>query len=329
MAEKARRVVVFGEVLCDLFSPAAGQSLKDAAVLVPHLGGAPANVAVQLARLGIDVALITAVGADPFGQRMRDGLQAEGVDVSAVQTRADRRTGVTLVEVDGDGERRFFGFRENSADLAIGVADVDTPLVRRLMKGAAIVHSGTVSLVSDEARAATLHLQTEGRRRGALLSVDVNLRPGMYPSRTMLVQRASAAVAQADVVKATVDEAALLASPQRKRRFAPRRLADIILERGPRLVMLTDGEGPLHIATPTTLLTIAPTPVRTVDATGAGDAFMGACLAELMSFAIDREGLADLDERRLLKIAHAGRRAGAAAVCALGATTKMMRRRTP
>jgi len=327
MTEQGQRVVVFGEVLCDLFSPTAGQPLSDAPVFVPHLGGAPANVAVQLSRLGIAVSLVTAVGADPLGERLRAQLEREGVDTSALQVRADRRTGATLVEVDSDGERRFFGFREKSADLALGVVDVDRPVVRRLLKDTAIVHTGTVSLVSDDARAATLHLQDAGRRRGALLSLDVNLRPGMYPTREMLIERALAAVDRADIVKATVEEAALLASPSRRRRWSPRRLADTLLARGPRLVWLTDGEGPLHLATSTTLVTIEPKRVRTVDATGAGDAFMGACLARLLSLGVDSARLADLDERALTQIGDAGRRAGAAAVGALGATTKMMRRR--
>ena len=325
MTQQGRRVVVFGEVLCDLFSPTAGQPLKDAPIFVPHLGGAPANVAVQLARLGATVSIITAVGADPLGERLRAGLEHEGVDVSALQVRSDRRTGATLVEVDDDGERRFFGFREQCADLAISVADIDRPLVQGLLADAAIVHSGTVSLVSDNSRAATIHLQDAGRRRGALLSLDVNLRPGMYPSNAMLIERALAAVERADVVKATVDEVALLSSlPSTS---TPREFADALLSRGPRLVWLTDGERPLHLATLSTLVTLEPVHVRTVDATGAGDAFMGACLATLLELNPRREALGDLDKSALTRIGDAGRRAGAAAVGAIGATTAMLRKR--
>ncbi len=319
--------MVFGEVLCDLFAPVAGQTLAQAAVLVPHLGGAPANVAVQLARLRVPVSLVTAVGADPFGERVQAQLRREGVDLSALRVIAEKRTGATLVEVDRDGERRFFGFRENSADLALTVADVDRPVVRRLLAGAAVVHSGTVSLVADGARAATVFLQDDARRRGAIVSVDVNMRPGMYPSQALLLERAADAVARADVVKATVDEAALLVSPKRRRRFTPRQLADALLERGPRLVLLTDGESELQVATSSVLVSLDALAARVVDATGAGDAFMGACLAQILDLEIGVDDLAGLDERRLRGIGAAGRRAGAAAVTALGATTRMVRRR--
>lgn len=327
MGATQRRVVVFGEVLCDLFAPRAGQPLQQAAALIPHLGGAPANVAVQLARLRVPVSLLTAVGGDPLGLRLVDQLVAEGVDTSAVQVRADRRTGVTLVEVDSDGERRFFGFRENSADLATTVDDVTRPVVRRLLAGAAIMHSGTVSLASDSARAATQSLQAAARSAGAVVSVDVNLRPGMYPSSALLLQRASEAIGAAHVVKATIDEAMFLMGT--KRRPSARRCAQALLARGPTLVLLTDGDKPMYAATSNACVELDALPTTMVDATGAGDAFMGAALAEVFALDVDSDGLSSLTAPALQRILTAARRAGAAAVTGLGATTKMLRRRQP
>lgn len=324
MADKRVRVVVCGEVLCDLFSPRAGVPIAEAAHLIPRLGGAPANVAVQLARLGIGAALITGVGADPFGERVRRILATEGVDLRAVRTVPGRRTGATLVEVDADGERRFFGFREASADLAMSVADVDRPDVHRLLRGAAIVHSGTVSLRTDCARDATRFLQQTGRERGALISVDVNLRPGMYPDRALMLERAHGAVAAADVVKATREEAALLLGRRASSRLG--RLAEGLLARGPRLVMLTDGDRPMLVATAHRVVERPALSVRVVDATGAGDAFCGAALAALIDAGVTAAQLSALDDDALAHIIEAGRYAGAAAVTRIGATTAMVRR---
>jgi hypothetical protein len=72
-------LVVLGEVLCGLFAPRPGLPLKEAPHLVPHFGGAPANVAVQAARLGARVELIGAVGDDPMGAAMLVRLAREGV----------------------------------------------------------------------------------------------------------------------------------------------------------------------------------------------------------------------------------------------------------
>jgi len=324
MAGNGVRVVVCGEVLCDLFSPRAGVALADATRLVPRLGGAPANVAVQLARLGVGVALVTGVGADPFGERVQRSLQHEGVDLRAVRTIAGRRTGATLVEVDADGERRFFGFREASADLALAVTDVDRPDVRRLLRHVEVVHSGTVSLRTDNARDATRFLQQTGRHHGAMLSVDVNLRPGMYPDRALMLERADGAVAAADILKATREEAAIVLGRRPNTRLVT--LAEGLLARGPRLVMLTDGDQPMLVATARHAVERPALAVRVVDATGAGDAFCGAALAALLAADVSATTLGHVDAATLGHVIEAGRHAGAAAVTRMGATTAMIRR---
>ncbi len=319
MKDQRGCVVVFGEVLVDLFAPAPGVPLVDADALVPMVGGAPANVAVQLARLAVPVRLVSAVGADPLGARALRTLQTEGVDVRAVRRRADCRTGVTLVEVGADGERRFFPFRENSADLSLSPADVDL----RVLRGATAVHTGTVSLRTPSSRAATRALVRAARARGVMVSLDVNLRWGMFPSRALLLRVARAALRQADIVKATRDEArVLLGAP----RALDGELAQRVLARGPRLVLITaDAEGAL-VATQGIAVHVAASSVAAVDATGAGDAFVGAVLAKLRELGATRESLAALDAAALHEIGRAGCAAGAAAVTALGATTAMVRK---
>ncbi len=313
-------MLVFGEVLCDLFSPRLGVAIADAEQLLPLLGGAPANVAVQLARLGRRVALFSGVGPDPFGAKVRAILASEGVITDAIVEVAGRRTGATLVEVDADGERRFFGFREASADLALGPSDVERPAARRHLRAAAAVHCG-----SDSARAATLAVMAAATAMGALKSVDVNLRPGMYPDQATMLARAAEIVGVANMVKATVDEAAMLVKTRARGERRLRALADGILARGPALVLLTDGAGTMAACTTTTTAFMAALRVRAVDATGAGDAFVGAVLARLVSDGVGGADVGALDGRALEALLRDGRRAGAAAVRAVGATTSMMR----
>ncbi len=318
-------MLVFGEVLCDLFSPRPGVAIADAEQLLPLLGGAPANVAVQLARLGRRVALFSGVGPDPFGAKVRAILASEGVITDAIVEVAGRRTGATLVEVDADGERRFFGFREASAGRPVGPSHVERPAVRRHLRAAAAVHCGTVSMRSDSARAATLAVMAAATAMGALKSVDVNLRPGMYPDQATMLARAAEIVGVANMVKATVDEAAMLVKTRARGERRLRALADGILARGPALVLLTDGAGTMAACTTTTTAFMAALRVRAVDATGAGDAFVGAVLARLVSDGVGGADVGALDGRALEALLRDGRRAGAAAVRAVGATTSMMR----
>ncbi|MDP2343731.1 MAG: carbohydrate kinase [Deltaproteobacteria bacterium] len=320
----SRRVVVFGEVLCDLFAPTSGL-IAAAPHLVPRLGGAPANVAVQLARLGVPTSLITATGADPFGVRLHDELKREGVDTSALATRPLRRTGVTLVEVDDDGERRFYGFRENSADLSLDVADTERPAAKKAMRGAAILHTGTVSLRSPSSRRATRALQKTARAGGALVSLDVNLRPGMFPSLPILLRLANAAIGAADVVKATREEAQALCG----KRSSDKVLVEGLLARGPRLVLLTFGDEGCLLATRKSSVRLRPVhDTRTVDATGAGDAFVGAVLAWLFKRQTTRVQLDALRVDELKDMGLEAGIAGAAVVTAMGATTAMLSRAT-
>ncbi|OGQ26850.1 MAG: hypothetical protein A2138_13680, partial [Deltaproteobacteria bacterium RBG_16_71_12] len=243
----------------------------------------------------------------------------EGVDVRAVRTRAERRTGVTLVEVGADGERRFWPFREHSADLSIGPADVDP----RVLRGAALVHTGTVSMRMPASRAATKQLVAAARARGVIVSLDVNLRWGMFPSRTLLLRVARAALRAADVVKATREEARVLLDAPRAQ---DQELAERLLARGPQLVAITaDAEGAL-IATASAAVHVAAPAATVVDATGAGDAFVGATLAALCRAGVTRAALAVLDAGALHALGRAGCAAGAAAVTELGATTAMARR---
>lgn len=312
-------VLVMGELLCDLFPPAPGTPLASAASLTPHLGGAPANVAVQVARLGVRAGLIGAVGTDPLGTRLRDELAREGVDTRGVRRAAGFRTGVTLVEVASDGERTFFPLVERRADLALSPDDVRSSQVRSF----AAVHTGTVGLRAAGPRAAHRALMTAAHAAGVLVSLDVNLRWGMYPSRDALLLRARAALRRAHLVKATAEEArALLAlSP----RTGHRALAERLLARGPRLVLLTlDADGAL-LATRAQQVRVAAPVVDVVDATGAGDAFLGAALAWLVTHDVSAAMLDTLDARALAALGELACRAGSACCTGLGATRAMIR----
>lgn len=321
-----KRVVVVGEVLCDLFAPRAGVALEDATAYVPHLGGAPANVAVQLARLGVSTALVSAIGRDPLGARARRILDQAGVDTRHVAVDPTRRTGLTFVEVANDGARRFFGWRDNAADLAITKAAVE----RALPRAWAVVH-GTVSLRAPTPRAATLRAAALARAHGALVIVDVNLRPGMYPAAADMLKRARQGIARAHVIKASDDECDALFGARPARRAARTDAAhanahvDALLATGARLALYTRGAHGAVVATRTARVAVPAPRVKVVDTTGAGDAFLAAAIHALCPHVDTLQDLDALDAPALLAIARAACSAGARSTTALGATTARLR----
>lgn len=316
-------VLVLGEVLCDLFPPRPGTSFLCATELLPLLGGAPANVAVQLARLGVRTALVSAVGEDPLGARLIHELTAEGIDTSRVARRRGFRTGVTLVEVDEDGERRFYPLADHRADLSIGPSDIDIKYVKTFEA----VHTGTVGLREPAPRAAARKLVDAARAAGRLVSLDVNLRVGMYRSREDLLRRARAAVKRAHVVKATADEARALlgARPSTSAEALGRAFFQKLASKQTELLLLTLDKGGAWAVTRERAVLVPAPQVRVVDATGAGDAFVGAALARLVAIGARPGALGDLDEHVLTDVVERGCAAGSAACTAMGATTAMPR----
>lgn len=322
MSDNALRpLVVLGEALCDLLPPAPGVALQAATTLTPALGGAPANVAVQIARLGLPSALITAVGDEPLSARTLQGLRAEGVDTSAIIVRERGRLGLTLVAVDAEGERAFFPWREGAADQTLRSDELDTGLIAN----ARCLVRGTVSMRSDAVRDATRHAVAVARDHGVPVVLDVNLRRKMFEVQAELLALALESVRTATVVKATREEAAALFEG-REPAAAPLdddALMSRLLEEGPALVLLTLGDEGARAATRHARAFVAASEVKVVDATGAGDAFVGAAAAALFADA-QPPALDDLDEVALRSLLTAANAAGAAACTALGATAGLL-----
>ena len=285
-------VLVLGEALWDVYPLRAGQSIRSRRREQRCLGGAPANVAVTLARLGLNVGMIGALGDDPLGEGLRDELTAAGVDAKhIVSVRA--RTGVTWVELRA-GVPRYLPFRSPSADMLLHPKAIPEHLA------ASWIHVGSSSFARPESAEATRLAIT---RSNAFLSVDLNVYPHLWPRDGRIVDHLSDVLAAARIVKASEsDLAALGLSEDELHALRPDALTIVTLAERGAIARIGDRR-----------IEHRPRPVRVVDPIGAGDAFMAGVLA-----VIARHGW---DEARALVF---GARLGARAVSALGATTALV-----
>jgi fructokinase len=267
-------VLSFGEVIVDFFPEERGIPLPAAERFVRHLGGAPANVAVGLARLGARAGLMTLVGADAFGEFLRAGLEKEGVDTAGVGTHRTARTGITFVAVGPRGERSFLFYRHPSADQLVAEHDVDPDLVAR----ARVLHYGSSTLAREPARSATKKAIAAARAAGAVVSCDPNLRPHLWSDPTEAATLLRATLAATDVVKISDDELAAVVGTNDVEAGA-RALRDL----GVGLAVVTLGERGCYFdgAAAGTGWVRAPR-VEVVDTTGAGDGFVAGLLTALL-----------------------------------------------
>ena len=145
-------IVCFGELLIDFVALESGVTVGEASGFQKAPGGAPANVAVAVARLGYPSAFLSQVGDDPFGHYLSDVLKADQVDVSGLKFSAEARTALAFVSLAEGGERSFVFYRHPSADMLMTPDDVALDVIDQ----ASIFHFGSITLIGEPSRSATL-----------------------------------------------------------------------------------------------------------------------------------------------------------------------------
>jgi fructokinase len=122
-------VVSMGELLIDFVALESGVTVGDASGFQKAPGGAPANVAVAIQRLGKQSAFMGQVGNDPFGHFLANVLKADGVNIDGLRFTDAARTMLAFVSLRADGERSFNFYRHPSADMLMTPADVATDVI--------------------------------------------------------------------------------------------------------------------------------------------------------------------------------------------------------
>jgi 2-dehydro-3-deoxygluconokinase len=187
-------LIALGETMLAL-APPAGESLRDAAILAIDHAGAESNTCVGLARLGLQVAWVSRLGADVAGDRIIAAIHREGIDVQWVERDAQRPTGLMLKD-PGAGVRYY---RRDSAASVMAPSLLDSVPVA---EARAVLVTGVTALISETAHATGLALLERAR---GLRIVDPNLRSGLWGSdrRAVLVRPF---VERCDLLLAGVDE---------------------------------------------------------------------------------------------------------------------------
>jgi 2-dehydro-3-deoxygluconokinase len=259
-------IIAIGEPLFEL-NQAPGET-----VFRSGYGGDTSNAAVAAARQGARVGYVTAIGADQFGDAFMTLWRSEGIDVAAVKKSPVAHTGLYFVTHGPDGHV-FSYMRAGSAASRLTPDDMPMEAIRQ----AKIVHaSGVSQAISSSASDAVFHALRASRAANVTVSFDTNLRLRLWPlDRARAVIHAAAGLA--DILRPSLDDARQLTGLH-----DPDKIVDFYLSVGPKIVALTLGADGALVATQEKRERLPARPVTVVDATGAGDMFTGAFLAEYL-----------------------------------------------
>lgn len=263
-------ILALGEILID-FTP-SGENRQGIALFARNPGGAPANVLAMNAKLGGSSAFIGKVGKDAFGAYLRSTLVDSGINDSGLVTDDAIPTTLAFVQLDEKGDRSFSFYRKPSADMMLTSAEIRWELIDQCR----VFHFGSVSLTDEPCRAATFEAAAYARQQGKRVSFDPNYRPFLWKSEADAREQMLKSIAMADILKVSEEELTLITGQTDFESGAQQ-----LLKMGPSLVLVSLGAKGAYYRNRSCTGLLPTYDVKTIDTTGAGDAFVGAILWQL------------------------------------------------
>lgn len=287
-----KKVLAIGELLIDFVPQQKGCSLREVTHFARVAGGAPANVALAVSRLGGDSGMISQVGTDAFGDHIIEVLAAGGVDTRYIFRTEKAGTGLAFVSLDADGNREFSFYRNPCADLFLSPEQI----TGEMFAGAGALHFCSVDLVDWPVKQAHAQAIRLARENGLLISFDPNVRLPLWESAAACQAAIREFLPLADLVKLSDNEVAFVTGVADEAEAAAK-----LLDGGCRMVLVTRGPDGAAVYTKKVTAQAAAQPGQIADTTGAGDSFAGSFLYQLMADGVTRDTLGEVDARTLAR----------------------------
>ncbi len=266
-------VVCMGELLIDFVSTKSNISLAHSPGFVKAPGGAPANVAVALQKLGLPSRFVGKVGDDSFGVFLRETLQNEGVDTSCLFVDKDARTTIVFVAVWDDGRKDLCFYRNPGADMMLTEAEITDAI----FDDARCFHYGSITFIDEPSASAQRKALQIAKGKNLMVTYDPNYRPTLWQS----VDRAK------EVIQDSFKYCHLAKISEEEWEVATGHNdmdsgVKAILDKGVELLAISLGENG-SIATNGDYMIKLPAPkVKVAETIGAGDGFMAAMITKLL-----------------------------------------------
>ncbi len=262
---------------------------------IPHFGGAPANVALAVKALGTKSQLIAQVGNDVFGHLIEKRLEAVGVDTCSLLKTDAANTALAFVSITQEKERDFTFYRSDTADLLLS----DRSLDERWFQADDILHFCSVSLVAAPCKKAHEKAIELMRKKGGLISFDVNVRLALWPDKKALKVAILEFMEQTDILKLSLEELHFLTDIKNEKDAVNHLFRGTI-----KVILISKGKDGATVYTKTGIIDMPGVNVKTVDTTGAGDVFIASILKQILNRGHHIEAYEPEDWRHILKYAN-------------------------
>jgi sugar/nucleoside kinase (ribokinase family) len=264
-------VVAIGETLVDFISEEETDTLRDATTFRKYLGGSPANIVTNVAKLGCRSAIISKTGIGNFGQFLKAELQRYGVNTDFMIM--DHRVHTSFVFIARTSGTPDFEASRNG-DYKLEPHEVSS----KAIGNARVVHASTFALSREPCRSAVQHAFRLAREQGKIISFDPNYSPAIWPDHREALRVLRDTLAMADLTKPSLDDAHRIWGDRSK----PEDYIERFHEMGPPIVVFTMGSAGILLSQGGVITHVPARPVRVVDVTGAGDSFWAAFLVALL-----------------------------------------------
>lgn len=309
-------VISLGEALIDFIALETGVSLIEASGFKKAFGGATANVSVAVSRLGKQSAFIGKVGDDPFGHFLAETMAENGVDTGHMLFDKSARTGLAFVSLKERGVPDFMFYRNPSADMLLEESELD----RAFVSGTRIFHYGSISLISEPSRGATLAAARIASESGAIITYDPNLRLSLWESEESARSGMSLGLTGAHIVKLSEEELYFITGESQLEKAA---VTLMRMSGSIKLVFVTRGAEGCYFSNGRVSGYSPGLNVTVVDTTGAGDAFVGAILTQVLQRGLKVESIFELSKSELDEITRIANAVGALATTKRGAIASL------
>ena len=308
-------VICLGEALIDFIPLEKGVPLMEVSGFRKAPGGAPANVAAGLSKLGNPSAFLGKVGDDPFGRFLAKTFADNGVDTGHMLFDPTTRTGLAFVSLTAAGVPEFMFYRNPSADMLLSADEVDADFV----KSARAFHYGSITLISEPSKSATEAAIRYAQEGGLLISYDPNLRKPLWPSLDQAKEQMLAAMAYPHVVKVSEEELAFLSDKSDTSDLSD--MSDRLMAAYPNILLLavTLGAEGCYFRIVNADGYVPGFKVEVVETTGAGDGFVAGMLSCLLA----TDDIRNLGKDDLLDIFHFANAVAALTTTKPGAITAL------